>query len=88
MVKGMTRQVVVVKSPDQKLFDQAIFLVRPDAQTEGVSEAELLRQAREAAGIHISEEAPSGRQRRLSAVFGALAGGGLVGLAWVATVLL
>ena len=31
MVKGVTRQVVVVKSPDPKLFEQAIFLLREEA---------------------------------------------------------
>ena len=28
MVKGIARRVVVVKSPDPKVFDEAIFLVR------------------------------------------------------------
>ena len=49
MVKGNTRQVVVVKSPDEKLFEQAIFLLREDALSAGgVSDAELLRQAKAA----------------------------------------
>ena len=88
MVKGMTRQVVVVRSPDQKLFEQAIFLVRSDAQTEGVSDTELLRQAKEAAGVCVMDEPETGKRRRLSALFGALTGGGLVGLAWILTVIL
>lgn len=29
MVKGINRQVIVVRPPDQKLFEQAIFLLRP-----------------------------------------------------------
>ncbi len=88
MVKGMTRQAVVVKAPDQKLFDQAIFLVRPDVQPEGVSDAELLQQAREAAGANVAEESVSGRRKWLGTCLGALAGGALVGLAWVVSVLL
>ena len=28
MVKGVTRRVVVVRAPDQKYFEQAIFLLR------------------------------------------------------------
>ena len=28
MVKGINRQVIVVRPPDQKLFEQAIFLLR------------------------------------------------------------
>ena len=47
MVKGITRQVIVVKGPDPKLFEQAIFLVREDALAEGgVSEEALLEEAR------------------------------------------
>ena len=43
MVKGNTRQVIVVKSPDPKLFDQAIFLLKEDAlEKDGVGERELL----------------------------------------------
>ncbi len=47
MVKGITRQVIVVKGPDQKLFDQAIFLVREDALAEGgITEEALLKEAK------------------------------------------
>ena len=47
MVKGITRQVIVVKSPDKKLFDQAIFLVREDALANGgITEEALLNEAR------------------------------------------
>ena len=47
MVKGITRQVIVVKSPDKKLFDQAIFLVREDALANGgITEEALLDEAR------------------------------------------
>ena len=38
MVKGTSRRVIVVDSPDPKLFEQAIFIVRNDAFTqEGVT---------------------------------------------------
>ncbi len=39
MVKGLNRQVIVVHSPDQKLFDQAIFILKDDAVgKEGVTD--------------------------------------------------
>lgn len=48
MVKGITKQVIVVKSPDPKLFEQAIFLVRDSALTEsGITEEALLQEARQ-----------------------------------------
>ena len=31
MVKGISRQVIVVHSPDPKLFEQAIFILKEDA---------------------------------------------------------
>ena len=34
MVKGTSRRVIVVDSPDPKLFEQAIFIVRNDAFTQ------------------------------------------------------
>ena len=37
MVKGISRRVVVVDSPDQRFFEQAIFIVRNDAAGEGVT---------------------------------------------------
>lgn len=47
MVKGTTRQVIVVRSPDPKLFEQAVFFLREDAlEKHGVDETALLEQAR------------------------------------------
>ena len=49
MVKGVSRQVIVVQSPDRKLFEQAIFILREDAPQQGITEEMLLREARQAA---------------------------------------
>ena len=49
MVKGITRQVILVKSPDPKLFEEAIFIVKEEALArEGVSADQVIRQARQA----------------------------------------
>ena len=46
VVKGISRRVVVVESPDPELFEQAIFIVRSDALSkEGVTEQKLLGEA-------------------------------------------
>ena len=52
MVKGVSRQVIVVQSPDRKLFEQAIFILREDAPQQGITEEMLLREARQAARNH------------------------------------
>ena len=52
MVKGVTRQVVVVKSPAPKI-DEAIFLLREPVAPEPSSEREVLRQALRVADEYI-----------------------------------
>ena len=84
MVKGITKQVIVVHSPDPKLFEQAIFILKEDALKEGVTDDALLKEARE---ILRSGE---GRKKRHIYLYGAFwaAGGALLrGIAWLATVL-
>lgn len=85
MVKGINRQVIVVRPPDQALFEQAIFLLRPDAQQScNVTQDELLRQAQAAARHYSTSHVPGARAHMGLALrlFWALAGGGAVGLAW------
>lgn len=46
MVKGISRQVIMVHSPDPKLFDQAIFILKDEAVgKEGITEELLLKEA-------------------------------------------
>lgn len=47
MVKGTSRQVIVVHAPEEKLFDQAIFILKDGAVGEGgISDEALLREAK------------------------------------------
>ena len=62
MVKGINRQVVVVKSPDRKLFEQAIFLLREDAAGEGISPEQIIQQARQAADDYLRSHSVRSRQ--------------------------
>ena len=57
MVKGITRQVILVKSPDPRLFEEAIFIVKEEALArEGVSADKVLREARQAADGYIKQD--------------------------------
>lgn len=48
MVKGITRQVVWVKGNDEKLFEEAFFLVKDEAIHKGeITEERLLKEAKE-----------------------------------------
>ena len=76
MVKGISRQVILVPGPGTELFDQAIFILKDDAVSEGVSDEALLREARQVMR--------GGRKRRrtLYGFFWALCGSLLTGAAW------
>lgn len=48
MVKGISRQVIVVHSPDPKLFEQAIFILKENVTDQGITNEALLKEARKA----------------------------------------
>ena len=87
MVKGVTRRVIIMKSPDPKIFDEAIFIVRDDAVRNGVTSAEILRQAQETAGRYVRMNARRKKLRFPPPLF-ALAGAGITAVVWLLTVLL
>ena len=54
MVKGISKRVIVVRSPDPRLFEEAIFIVKEDIMTkDGVSSDELLQEAQRVADGYI-----------------------------------
>ena len=85
MVKGISRRVVVVDSPDRRFFEQAIFIVRNDAAGEGVSSRELVEEARRVARNYAGGD--HGRMsrawRELSPAVYTLMGAGGIGLVWL-----
>ena len=89
MVKGISRRVVVVDSPDQRFFEQAIFIVRNDAAGEGVTSRELVEEARRVARNYAAGGSRFGRTwRTLHPLVYALMGAGTIGLAWLIAALL
>ena len=79
MVKGISRQVIVVSSPDKELFEQAIFIIREDARE--VTEEMLLKEAERAIRF---PQVKKKWQGPLWAAAGALA----TGLAWLITAII
>ena len=83
MVKGVSRQVIVVHSPDPRLFDQAIFILKDEAVKEGITEEALLKEAQQVIrGPH--------KKRKLYLNGPAWACGGalVTGIVWLLTILL
>ena len=50
MVKGISRQVIVVNPGSSGLFDQAIFILKDSAVREGVTDDMLMKEAKQAIG--------------------------------------
>ena len=84
MVKGITRQVILVKSPDPRLFEEAIFIVKEEALArEGVSADRVLREARQAADGYLKQgKAWNRRLGCLSAPLWGVLGAALASLIW------
>lgn len=83
MVKGISRRVVVVDSPDRKYFEQAIFIVRNDAAGEGVTSRELVEEARRVAQEYTGGAGLHKRFDQLSPALWSLTGAGACGLVWL-----
>ena len=83
MVKGISKQVIVVQSPDKELFDQAIFILKDQAVDKGITEELLLKEA------HKTINTTSGKRRlRYYGPVWACGGALLTGIAWLLTFLL
>lgn len=79
MVKGITRQVVVMQGSADASFDQAIFLVRENILSEGgVTEDALLKEAR----LVCKNVA---RPRLFSQILWSFSGAAAIGLVWLLT---
>ena len=77
MVKGVSRQVIVVKPQDGKLYEQAIFILKEDAAQ--VTDEMLLREA-------MQLSAPP--KKKTAALLWACGGAACTAAAWLLTWLL
>lgn len=89
MVRGTNRRVVVVRSPDPGIFEEAIFVIREDLFHQGASADKVLAEARQAANAYLRKttgRTPKGfwRLRRLPAALYAGLGAAAAGVAWLA----
>ena len=85
MVKGITRQVILVKSPDPRLFEEAIFIVQEEALArEGVTAERVLKEARRAADGYLKQGlAWNRRLERLPAPLWAALGAVVASAGWL-----
>lgn len=78
----------MVRSPDPRFFEQAIFLMREDAlNTDGVSPDQVVAEARQVAAGYIRRNSSLGRKfSRLSPPVFAILGAAATGIVWAVTV--
>ncbi len=81
MVKGISRQVIVLQSPQTTLFEQAIFILKDG--TPAVTDAQLLKEADRLINS-ASLSGTSGWRRAFWACGGAL----FTGFLWLLTVII
>ena len=83
MVKGITRRVIVIKSPDPHIFDEAIFIVKEDAFHKGVTNEDILKEAQLTASNYIKSHGRSSLLSRIPAPVFAVLGAALTAAVWI-----
>ena len=95
MIRGAEKRMIVVRTRDSRLFEEAYFVVRPEAERMGREESDMLLEAN-----RILESSTAGRSDPLPFpeaaipskgllrglawfLLGAVSGGGTVGLLWL-----
>lgn len=86
MVKGTSRQVIVVHAPEPKLFEQAIFILKDGAVGEGITDDALMKEAQRA--IHGVSRQEKKRHLYLYGAVWACGGACVTGLIWLVTSLI
>ena len=79
MVKGISRQVLLVHGPDTELFEQAIFILKDNA--EGVTDEMLLKEAKRIINS-------PGKKKVLYGPLWACGGAVITGIIWLFTIFL
>ena len=81
MVKGVSRRVIVVDSPDPQVFEQAIFILSGDGA--GVSQQQLVDQAVRIAKNYARCQGLPRRRVRVPGWLWAAIGAAAIGLTWL-----
>jgi len=87
MVKGVSRRIVIVHAPEQRIFEEAIFILKDEAVQKGLSAEDIVQQACGIATKYFREN-QEGKLRKLGVPL-LYAGGGaaLCGIAWLLTLI-
>jgi len=85
MIKGNTKRVIVVKSLDPDVFEEAIFIVKEEAFSKnGITASALLSEAQKIANGYTGSGGK--KSNSVSPLFYALAGAAIMGIAWLLSI--
>jgi len=88
LVKGISRRVIVVDSPDPHVFEQAIFIIRNDSVDSGVSSQQLVDQAVQIAKSYTRYHAAPRRRIQVTPLVAGLCGAAAIAAIWLVVSLL
>ena len=89
MVKGISRRVVVIRSPDKRIFEEAIFIVREESvNAKSITGEMIVREAQEIADRYVRENLKKRRLPKLPPLFFTALGAIVTGCIWIATILI
>ncbi len=83
MVKGISRRVIVVDSPDPHVFEQAIFIIRNDSVDSGVSSQQLVDQAVQIAKSYTRYHTVPRRRFHMTPLVAGLCGAAAIAAVWL-----
>ena len=89
MVKGISRRVVVIRSPDKRIFEEAIFIVREDSiNSKSITGEMIIKEAQEIADRYVRENVKKRRMPKLPPLFFTALGAIITSVIWIATILI
>lgn len=90
MIKGIQRKMVLIRTPDSKIFEEAHFVFRAESDSRASAENDMLMEANriiEEAGLGDAGGKHHMRKKRgggvITFLLGGLFGGGAVGVIWL-----
>ena len=86
MIKGVSRRIIVIKSPDPKLFERAVFVLKDNVYgKDGMTEEKLVEEAQTiAARLFKGDKKHKRLHFRMPACLYVAAGAIAAGAAWIA----
>jgi hypothetical protein len=83
MIKGVSKRVIVVNSPDPQLFEKAIFILRDGAfLKKNATQDDILREAQKIANCYVKNNVLKKRIKVPAPAYAA-AGAAVTGIAWL-----